>query len=240
MLAPTGGSITLETVLRFVDVATDALADAREEIDALNVFPVPDGDTGTNMFLTVSAARDAIREPRAAAPTPTSGPALAAIGPRRAARRARQLRGDPEPDAGRDRRPDRPGRRPRSATPASWPRRCARRPTPATPRWASRSRAPCSPSPAPPPTPRSPRPSQPGARARDVFTGRRGRGPRGAGPHPRAAPGAARRRCRRRRRPRASRDPRRGRDGADRPAARARSRDRPRPDDPGARRRPTT
>ncbi len=28
----------------------------REEIDALNVFPVPDGDTGTNMFLTLDAA----------------------------------------------------------------------------------------------------------------------------------------------------------------------------------------
>ena len=62
MLAPTGGSFTLETVLRFVDVATDALGAAREEIDALNVFPVPDGDTGTNMFLTVSAARDAMRD----------------------------------------------------------------------------------------------------------------------------------------------------------------------------------
>ena len=62
MLAPTGGSFTLETVLRFVDVAADALGAAREEIDALNVFPVPDGDTGTNMFLTVSAARDAMRD----------------------------------------------------------------------------------------------------------------------------------------------------------------------------------
>ena len=49
-------------VLRFVDVATDALAEAREEIDALNVYPVPDGDTGTNMYLTVSAARDAVRD----------------------------------------------------------------------------------------------------------------------------------------------------------------------------------
>ncbi len=49
-------------MLRFVDIATDALAEAREEIDALNVYPVPDGDTGTNMYLTVSAARDAIRE----------------------------------------------------------------------------------------------------------------------------------------------------------------------------------
>ena len=53
--------IALETVLRFVDVATDALSLAREEIDALNVYPVPDGDTGTNMFLTFSAARDALR-----------------------------------------------------------------------------------------------------------------------------------------------------------------------------------
>jgi DAK2 domain fusion protein YloV len=62
MKAPTGGTITLDVVLRFVDVATDALAEAREEIDALNVFPVPDGDTGTNMYLTVSAAREAVRE----------------------------------------------------------------------------------------------------------------------------------------------------------------------------------
>ncbi|HBP63252.1 MAG TPA: dihydroxyacetone kinase, partial [Desulfosporosinus sp.] len=31
----------------------------KREVDALNVFPVPDGDTGTNMFLTIqSAARD--------------------------------------------------------------------------------------------------------------------------------------------------------------------------------------
>ncbi|MBB6626593.1 DAK2 domain-containing protein [Nocardioides sp. KIGAM211] len=62
MEAPGSGQIQLATVLRFVDIATDALNGAREEIDALNVYPVPDGDTGTNMYLTVSAARDAIRE----------------------------------------------------------------------------------------------------------------------------------------------------------------------------------
>ena len=61
MEAPTSGTIRLETVLRFVDIATDSLAAAREEIDALNVYPVPDGDTGTNMFLTVEAAREALR-----------------------------------------------------------------------------------------------------------------------------------------------------------------------------------
>ncbi len=37
-----------------------ALEQRKQEVDALNVFPVPDGDTGTNMFLTIqSAARDA-------------------------------------------------------------------------------------------------------------------------------------------------------------------------------------
>jgi len=58
--------ITLQGIARFVDIATDALSSAREEIDALNVYPVPDGDTGTNMFLTVSAARDGLREAMAA------------------------------------------------------------------------------------------------------------------------------------------------------------------------------
>jgi len=40
--------------------ALAALGQAREEIDALNVFPVPDGDTGTNLYLTVEAAVDAV------------------------------------------------------------------------------------------------------------------------------------------------------------------------------------
>ncbi len=57
-----GSGIQLATVLRFVDIAVDALAAAREEIDALNVYPVPDGDTGTNMYLTMAAARDAVRD----------------------------------------------------------------------------------------------------------------------------------------------------------------------------------
>jgi DAK2 domain fusion protein YloV len=57
-----GSGIQLTTVLRFVDIAVDALAGAREEIDALNVYPVPDGDTGTNMYLTMAAARDAVQE----------------------------------------------------------------------------------------------------------------------------------------------------------------------------------
>lgn len=51
-----------ERVRAFADLAVEQLKAAREEIDALNVYPVPDGDTGTNMFLTVEAARDALRE----------------------------------------------------------------------------------------------------------------------------------------------------------------------------------
>jgi DAK2 domain fusion protein YloV len=50
----------LPTILRFADVAVEALRAAREEIDALNVYPVPDGDTGTNLFLTLEAARDSM------------------------------------------------------------------------------------------------------------------------------------------------------------------------------------
>lgn len=34
-----------------------ALQNKKEEINSLNVFPVPDGDTGTNMFMTIDAAR---------------------------------------------------------------------------------------------------------------------------------------------------------------------------------------
>ncbi|GAA1921696.1 DAK2 domain-containing protein [Nocardioides hwasunensis] len=67
-MEPVSHGITLDGVARFVDIATDALSSAREEIDSLNVYPVPDGDTGTNMFLTVSAARDELRAARAADP----------------------------------------------------------------------------------------------------------------------------------------------------------------------------
>ncbi len=38
------------------------LTNERNTIDALNVFPVPDGDTGTNMLLTFTSGIDAIRK----------------------------------------------------------------------------------------------------------------------------------------------------------------------------------
>ncbi len=37
-----------------------ALLAARDEVNALNVFPVPDGDTGTNMVSTVASAMEAV------------------------------------------------------------------------------------------------------------------------------------------------------------------------------------
>ncbi len=43
-----------------VDGALDALRAHRDEINAMNVFPVPDGDTGTNMLLTMQAVKEAI------------------------------------------------------------------------------------------------------------------------------------------------------------------------------------
>ncbi|HVE73739.1 MAG TPA: DAK2 domain-containing protein [Mycobacteriales bacterium] len=42
--------------------ALSSLTAAREEIDDLNVYPVPDGDTGTNLVLTMESVRDAIAE----------------------------------------------------------------------------------------------------------------------------------------------------------------------------------
>jgi DAK2 domain fusion protein YloV len=53
-----------------------AFAAHRAEIDDLNVFPVPDGDTGTNLYITLDSALEAAREPRERLPgseTPAGG-----------------------------------------------------------------------------------------------------------------------------------------------------------------------
>ncbi|MFD4503868.1 DAK2 domain-containing protein [Streptomyces sp. NPDC058457] len=41
-------------------LALGALGRAREEIDAINVYPVADGDTGTNLYMTVESAAGAV------------------------------------------------------------------------------------------------------------------------------------------------------------------------------------
>lgn len=46
---------------RSVSAAADWVQAGREEINRLNVFPVPDGDTGTNFSLTLRAVADALR-----------------------------------------------------------------------------------------------------------------------------------------------------------------------------------
>jgi DAK2 domain fusion protein YloV len=54
--------LTTDVLRRWARAALAALALAREEIDQLNVYPVPDGDTGTNLYLTWEAACDALPE----------------------------------------------------------------------------------------------------------------------------------------------------------------------------------
>lgn len=53
-------ALDARTFAAMLHAAADRLASEKERINALNVFPVPDGDTGTNMLLTVeSAVREA-------------------------------------------------------------------------------------------------------------------------------------------------------------------------------------
>jgi DAK2 domain fusion protein YloV len=52
-------------LLRVLEAAADRLERAVDEVNALNVYPVPDGDTGTNMVHTV---RSALKHARAAEP----------------------------------------------------------------------------------------------------------------------------------------------------------------------------
>ncbi|HOO12987.1 MAG TPA: DAK2 domain-containing protein, partial [Bacillota bacterium] len=49
-------SIDGSTLKRMFINAANTLDNKREIIDSLNVFPVPDGDTGTNMSLTMFSA----------------------------------------------------------------------------------------------------------------------------------------------------------------------------------------
>lgn len=56
-------------VRRWCAAGRAALAVARTEIDDLNVYPVPDGDTGTNLLLTMESVESALR----AAPADMAG-----------------------------------------------------------------------------------------------------------------------------------------------------------------------
>ncbi|NHC13524.1 DAK2 domain-containing protein [Motilibacter deserti] len=81
-LAPRGAGAALagfdaSALRRWCRTSLDALGAAREEIDALNVYPVPDGDTGTNLYLTMEAAHDAVAALPADAPLAQTVRALA-------------------------------------------------------------------------------------------------------------------------------------------------------------------
>ena len=52
--------LTVEVLRAWARTALAELGRARTEIDELNVYPVPDGDTGTNLYLTWEAACDAL------------------------------------------------------------------------------------------------------------------------------------------------------------------------------------
>lgn len=63
-------------VRTWCSLALDALGRDREEIDAINVYPVADGDTGTNLYLTVESAVRAVEAVFDAHATGTSVPDL--------------------------------------------------------------------------------------------------------------------------------------------------------------------
>lgn len=62
MAAPAATRLHAAAVRAWAEASLAALGEERAAIDALNVFPVPDGDTGTNMFLTVESACAAVDE----------------------------------------------------------------------------------------------------------------------------------------------------------------------------------
>ncbi|MET7646578.1 DAK2 domain-containing protein [Streptomyces sp. NPDC005426] len=64
-------------VRSWCSLALDALGREREAIDAINVYPVADGDTGTNLYLTVESAAAAVEAVFAAHETGASVPSTA-------------------------------------------------------------------------------------------------------------------------------------------------------------------
>ncbi|MFF9345687.1 DAK2 domain-containing protein [Streptomyces sp. NPDC014734] len=64
-------------VRTWCSLALDALGRERAAIDAINVYPVADGDTGTNLYLTVESAAQAVEAVFAAHETGPTAPAAA-------------------------------------------------------------------------------------------------------------------------------------------------------------------
>ncbi|MET8879876.1 DAK2 domain-containing protein [Streptomyces rubiginosohelvolus] len=64
-------------VRTWCSLALEALGRERAEIDAINVYPIADGDTGTNLYLTVESATAAVEAVFAAHETGATAPATA-------------------------------------------------------------------------------------------------------------------------------------------------------------------
>lgn len=66
-----------DAVRTWSSLAVAALGRAREDIDAINVYPVADADTGTNLYLTAESADRALAAALGTAPadvSETTGP----------------------------------------------------------------------------------------------------------------------------------------------------------------------
>ncbi|MFH8365355.1 DAK2 domain-containing protein [Streptomyces sp. NPDC018031] len=80
-----GDPLDADAVRTWCSLALDALGRAREDIDAINVYPVADGDTGTNLYLTAESAAHAVdavfngHTASGAASRPTLGDAVRAM-----------------------------------------------------------------------------------------------------------------------------------------------------------------
>ena len=67
------------TFAEMILCASAALEENRQQLNELNVFPVPDGDTGTNMSLTMSSAAAALRGQQIPEVSASSGTAANAL-----------------------------------------------------------------------------------------------------------------------------------------------------------------
>ena len=200
-LSSLGAADLRQALLRF----RDAVRAHQEELNRLNVYPVPDGDTGTNMALTLESVGHELRHAESMAEVCQAISRGSLMGARGNSGR------DPEPDPPGPRRHLQGARR--GPEPAAACTAFAAPPTPRTRRSCARSKARSSPWPG-----RSPRPprrsTEPSLVA--LLDSRGDRRPRRGRPHPGAAAGAARGRRRRR--------GRQGPDAAHRRVARGRRR----------------
>jgi dihydroxyacetone kinase-like predicted kinase len=60
-------------IQRWADASVDLLDLHRDELDRINIYPVADGDTGTNLALTLTRVTGGCWPPRCAGPTSWPG-----------------------------------------------------------------------------------------------------------------------------------------------------------------------